>query len=162
MKATRIMTVEERFFPRLAERPNGCIEWTGALHRDGYGIVSTGPDFSEKRHWLAHRLAWTLANGRIPDGLCVCHACDNPPCCNPAHLFLGTMADNVADRDRKGRTHHPSRESNHNSAKASCPQGHPYDDANTYLQPDTGWRVCRTCRRAAGRRAKAKRRASRS
>ena len=49
-------------------------------------------------------MAWELANGRsVPDGLFICHRCDNPPCCNPAHLFLGTQTDNDRDRDSKGR-----------------------------------------------------------
>jgi hypothetical protein len=51
-----------------------------------------------------HRVAWEEANGPIPDGKCVLHSCDNPPCCNPEHLFLGSDIDNVVDRDAKGRT----------------------------------------------------------
>jgi hypothetical protein len=54
--------------------------------------------------WKAHRVAWTLANGPIPAGMHVLHTCDNPPCCNPGHLWLGTQADNMADMARKGRT----------------------------------------------------------
>jgi hypothetical protein len=60
----------------------------------------------------AHRVAWILANGPIPPGLFVCHRCDNPPCCNPAHLFLGTPGDNARDRNRKGRHGQPVGESN--------------------------------------------------
>ena len=79
MKATRrILTVEERFYPRLVAQANGCIEWTGATQRDGYGLVNTGPEFSPRKQWQAHRLAWTLANGPIPEGMCVCHRCDKP------------------------------------------------------------------------------------
>ncbi|MER6171321.1 HNH endonuclease [Streptosporangium sp. NPDC001681] len=70
---------------------------------------------------LVHRVAWELANGPIPDGMKVCHRCDNPPCCNPAHLFLGTIADNNADRDQKGRQVSLQGEE-HGSAKLTADQ----------------------------------------
>ncbi len=77
----------------------GCIETTWARSSDGYGRRWVGG-----RHVRAHRYAWEMANGPVPDGLAVLHHCDNPPCVNPAHLFLGTLGDNNKDRARKGRT----------------------------------------------------------
>ena len=76
-----------------------CIEFAGTRTADGYGMLWVGG-----RQWGAHRWAWTQANGPIPDGMMVLHRCDNPPCWNPDHLFLGTAADNARDRDAKGRS----------------------------------------------------------
>lgn len=75
--------------------PDECWEWSKARTSEGYGKV--GP------YGLAHRTAYEQAYGPIPDGMCVMHVCDNPPCVNPAHLRLGTHQENMADRDAKGR-----------------------------------------------------------
>jgi len=95
----------ERFWAKVDRGTiDDCWEWTGARQSSqgsapGYGSVRL-----EGRQLSAHRIAWEYAHGPIPDGLVVCHHCDNPPCCNPAHLFLGTIMDNNADRTQKGRS----------------------------------------------------------
>jgi hypothetical protein len=147
------MDVKQRLGRRLVKQPNGCREWQGYTNADGYGMIGD----NERKMLRVHRLAWTLVNGPIPDGVDVLHHCDNPPCgeTEPSdaypegHLFLGTHADNMADKATKGRTH------NGNEKKTRCPQGHPYDEDNTYVQPSTGRRFCRACARdwQANRRA---------
>ena len=89
-----------RFWARVDKRgPAECWEWRRSRSKAGYGRVRAGGHLV-----YAHRAAWVLAsNALIPDEMCVCHRCDNPPCCNPAHLFLATQAQNVRDRDSKGR-----------------------------------------------------------
>ncbi len=95
-------TVTERFFAKVSKIPTetGCLEWMGGL-RNGYGHFN--PD---GKTVYAHRFAWELVNGPIPDGMYACHACDNRKCCNPAHIFIGTPTENAYDMIGKGRAVH--------------------------------------------------------
>lgn len=83
---------------------DGCWGWSASKSIYGYGWIRHG-----SKTMLAHRAAYEVANGQIPDGMVVRHACDNPECTNPAHLLLGTHADNVADKMARGRQYRGDR-----------------------------------------------------
>ena len=92
-------TLEKRFWSKVNRcTSDECWEWTAARHRQGYGWFR----YQGRMH-LSHRIAYMLTHGCDVDELVICHECDNPPCCNPNHLFAGTQQDNIADMDEKHR-----------------------------------------------------------
>ena len=142
MAGTRWAPLEDRLAARLVVTAAGCWEFQGARARFGYGLISEGPRGKVRQH-VTHRLAYSLWVQPIPDGLLVCHKCDNPPCCNPAHLFTGTHADNNRDAEAKGRQPH--------ARLSECKWGHPMTDDNIYVRPGNGKRACLTCHRRRAR-----------
>lgn len=93
--------LKERFDAKWREDPKtGCWIWTASIAGKGYGQLKIP---GARRQVYAHRLAWELAYGPIPEGFLVCHRCDTPRCVNPAHLFLGSHADNLQDMASKDR-----------------------------------------------------------
>jgi hypothetical protein len=145
--ATHRATVpaEERFFAQVDKTPSGCWAWTGYLIPGGYGYFTL-----DGRKMTAHRAAHVMFIGPIPDGQevdHVCHTadlacpggvtCPHRRCVNPAHLEVVTRRENML-RSRGFVAV--------NAVKTQCPQGHPYDEVNTYLRPDRAGRGCRICR----------------
>ncbi len=136
----------ERFWENIAMIPeHTCWEWVGTKNQKGYGV-----GWFNGRLMLAHRYSYEIHLGKIPDGLHACHRCDNPGCCRPSHIFLGTNLDNRRDSQAKGRMR------NQNTNKMFCENGHKFTENNT-AKTKKG-RACRRCRLELSRKWFAKNR----
>lgn len=136
----------DRFHALIDKTDGGCWEWRGRTGSpSGYGYFSV--DYKEVR---AHRYAYQLLVGPIPDGLTIDHLCRNPSCVNPDHLEPVTMRENTL------RGYGPTGQ---NARKTHCKRGHEFTTENTYIQSD-GNRRCRICDRMLSREGKRRRRAA--
>jgi len=129
-------TLRERFWAKVKAN-DACIEWGGAKSSNGYGAFT----LPGRKRASAHRVAYEFFFGPIPEGLWVCHKCDNPSCIRPDHLFLGTPKENFEDMRQKGRYVR-------RITKTHCVRGHKLNSENTRRAGPKGkWRQCKVCDR---------------
>lgn len=141
------MSIEERFWAKVAKRPDGCWEWLGARVSRGYGQLGSG--MAEPTHVAAHRYSYALHRGPIPPGAELDHLCRNRWCVNPDHLEPVTHRENIL----RGENHVARY-----ARRTHCDRGHPFAGDNLIVRK-TGARRCRECQRVAGRESMRRRRA---
>jgi hypothetical protein len=139
---SKSMSYEERFFQKV-NKTDSCWVWTGALNSKGYGSMGF-----EGKTMSTHKLSYLWFRGEIPEGMLVCHHCDNPPCVNPEHLFLDTNSGNMKDMFKKGRNGSSTKRQTH------CKKGHSFEEFEPLVyikkqgrQIGKEYRVCRECKR---------------
>lgn len=132
----------ELFWAKV-DKTGDCWLWTAGRNRQGYGEFATRQTDNPKTR-VAHRIAYELVVGPIPEGLVLDHLCRNPPCVNPAHVEPVTVGENTM----RGVGLAPQR-----ARQTHCVNGHEYTPDNTYIAPKRGTRDCRTCRQIRSRAA---------
>ena len=149
---------KEKFYTKvLGSDRNGCYIWGGSFQYSGKNGQLSYPNVRVKEEGVwktkrGNRYAWELEHGKIPEGMSVCHKCDNTKCVNVEHLFLGTHAQNMQDKLAKGR--------DHNKKKTHCRNGHEFSGENLIVRK-SGARSCRICMRKYWNSFDAKNRESR-